>query len=91
LQSLCLQQKGRLFCFCTRHDEGPHEQVVSIANTAAVNGSDLGDGIAIFTQVHSHSITPNEVYAHAGVLGQGDVGRIGVESEGVLQKYQIPC
>ena len=44
-----------------------------------------------FAQNHGYSITSNEIYAHAGVLGQGDVGRIGVVSGGVLQKYQIPC
>ena len=68
-----------------------HREVISIVNAATANGSDLGDGIATFTQNHGYSITSNEVYAHAGVLGQGDVGRIGVVSGGVLQKYQIPC
>ena len=42
-----------------------------------------------YTQNHGYSITSNEVYAHAGVLGQGDVGRIGVVSGGGLQKYQV--
>ena len=72
-------------------DDDLQEAVVLIISTATANGSGLGDGIATFIQIHGYSITSNEVYAHAGVLGQGDVGRIGVVSGGGLQKYQIPC
>ena len=48
------------------------EQVMSIINTATVNGSGMGEGIATLAKTHGFTITSDEVYAHAEFLGQGD-------------------
>ena len=52
-------------------DDDLQEQVISIINTAAANGSGLGDGIATLAKNHGYTITSEEVYAHADFLGQG--------------------
>ena len=55
-------------------DDDLQEQVMSIVNTAAANGSGLGDGIATLAKNHGYTITAEEVYAHADFLGQdGDL------------------
>ena len=55
-------------------DEDLEEQVISIVNTATVNGSGLGDGIAPLAKTHDYTITSDEVYAHAEFLDQdGDL------------------
>ena len=55
-------------------DDDLQEQVISIVNTAAANGSGLGDGIATLAKNHSYTITSEEVYAHQDFLGQdGDL------------------
>ena len=55
-------------------DDDLQEQVISIVNTAAANGSGLGDGIATLAKNHGYTITSEEVYAHADFLGQdGDL------------------
>ena len=38
---------------------------------------------------HGGGKAENEVYAHAGVLGQGDVGRIGVVSGGASRNTRF--
>ena len=45
------------------------EQVIAIVNTAAANGSGLGDGIATLAKNHGYTITSEEVYEHADFLG----------------------
>ena len=52
-------------------DDDLQEQVISIVNAAAANGSGLGDGIATLAKNHGYTITSEEVYAHADFLGQG--------------------
>ena len=55
-------------------DDDLEEQVISIVNTAAANGSGLGDGITTLAKNHGYTITSEEVYAHADFLGQdGDL------------------
>ena len=55
-------------------DDDLQEQVISIVNTAAANGSGLGDGIATLAKNHGYTITSDEVYAHQDFLGQdGDL------------------
>ena len=55
-------------------DDDLQEQVISIVNTAAANGSGLGDGIATLAKNHGYTITSEEVYANADFLGQdGDL------------------
>ena len=55
-------------------DDDLQEQVISIVNTAAANGSGLGDGIASLAKNHGYTITSEEVYAHQDFLGQdGDL------------------
>jgi predicted ribosomally synthesized peptide with nif11-like leader len=55
-------------------DDDLQEQVMSIVNTAAANGSGLGDGIATLAKNHGYTITSEEVYAHQDFLGQdGDL------------------
>ena len=50
------------------------DEVMSIINTAAANGSGLGDGIATLAKNHGYTITSEEVYAHQDFLGQdGDL------------------
>ena len=50
------------------------DEVMSIINTATVNGSGMGDGIATLAKNHGYTITSDEVYAHADFLGQdGDL------------------
>ena len=51
-------------------DDGLQEQVMSIVNTAAANGSGLGDGIATLAKNHGYTISSEEVYKHADFLGQ---------------------
>ena len=53
-------------------DDDLQEQVISIINTATAKGSGLGDGIATLAKTHGFTITPDEVYAHQDLLGQGD-------------------
>ena len=48
------------------------DEVMSIINTATINGSGLGDGIATLAKNHGFTITSDEVYAHQDFLGQGD-------------------
>jgi len=55
-------------------DDDLQDEVMSIINTAAANGSGLGDGIATLAKNHGYTITSEEVYAHADFLGQdGDL------------------
>ena len=55
-------------------DDDLQEQVISIVNTAAANGSGLGDGIATLAKNHGYTFTSEEVYAHQDFLGQdGDL------------------
>ena len=55
-------------------DDDLQEQVISIVNPAAANGSGLGDGIATLAKNHGYTITSEEVYEHADFLGQdGDL------------------
>ncbi|MDP6725575.1 MAG: hypothetical protein QF536_10360 [Arenicellales bacterium] len=55
-------------------DDDLQEQVISIINTATINGSGLGDGIATLGMKHNYFFTSEEVYAHADFLGQdGDL------------------
>jgi len=50
------------------------DEVMSIINTATINGAGLGDGIATLAKNHGYTITSDEVYAHADFLGQdGDL------------------
>ena len=50
------------------------DEVMSIINTATINGAGLGDGIATLAKNHGYTITSEEVYAHADFLGQdGDL------------------
>ena len=50
------------------------DEVMSIINTATINGSGLGDGIATLAKTHGYTTTSEEVYAHADFLGQdGDL------------------
>ena len=50
------------------------DEVMSIINTALINGSGLGDGIATLAKNHGYTITSEEVYAHQDFLGQdGDL------------------
>ena len=69
-------------------DDDLQEQVISIVNTAAANGSGLGDGIATLAKNHGYTITSDEVYAHQDFLGQdGDLTDFELEliSGGQLQ------
>jgi hypothetical protein len=55
-------------------DEDLQKQVISIVNTATANGAILDDGIATLTKTHGYTITSDEVYANADLLGQdGDL------------------
>ena len=55
-------------------DDDLQDEVMSIINTATINGSGLGDGIATLAKNHGYTITSEEVYAHADFLGQdGDL------------------
>jgi hypothetical protein len=55
-------------------DEDLQEAVISIINTATINGSGLGDGIATLGMKHNYFFTSEEVYAHQDFLGQdGDL------------------
>jgi len=83
--------KREIFCFCARDNQGPQDTSHLDRKYCASQWFRPGDGIATFTQNHGYSITSDDVYAHAGVLGQGDVGRVGAVSGGDLQKYQSPC
>ena len=50
------------------------DEVMSIINTATINGSGLGDGIATLGMKHNYFFTSEEVYAHQDFLGQdGDL------------------
>ena len=50
------------------------DEVMSIINTATINGSGMGDGIATLAKTHGYTITSEEVYAHQDFLGQdGDL------------------
>ena len=48
------------------------DEVMSIINTATINGSGLGDGIATLGMKHNYFFTSEEVYAHQDFLGKGD-------------------
>tara|TARA_B100000700_G_C14625561_1_gene660273 strand:- start:426 stop:686 length:261 start_codon:yes stop_codon:yes gene_type:complete len=52
-------------------DDDLQEQVMSIINTATINGSGLGDGIATLGMKHNYFFTSEEVYAHQDFLGEG--------------------
>ncbi len=55
-------------------DDDLQEAVISIINTATINGSGLGDGIATLGMKHNYFFTSEEVYAHQDFLGQdGDL------------------
>ena len=55
-------------------DDDLQDEVMSIINTATINGSGLGDGIATLGMKHNYYFTSEEVYAHADFLGQdGDL------------------
>ena len=55
-------------------DDDLQDEVMSIINTATINGSGLGDGIATLAKNHGYTITSEEVYQHADFLGQdGDL------------------
>ena len=55
-------------------DDDLQDEVMSIINTATINGAGLGDGIATLAKNHGYTITSDEVYAHADFLGQdGDL------------------
>ena len=50
------------------------DEVMSIINTATINGAGLGDGITTLAKTHGFTITSEEVYAHQDFLGQdGDL------------------
>ena len=64
------------------------DEVMSILNTATINGSGLGDGIATLGMKHNYFFTSEEVYEHADFLGQdGDLTDFELEliSGGQLQ------
>ena len=64
----------RSFRDAVLEDDDLQEQVISIINTATINGSGLGDGIATLGMKHNYFFTSEEVYAHADFLGQdGDL------------------
>ena len=52
-------------------NEELQEQVMSIFTAATAIGSGLGDGIATLGMKHGYFFTPEEVYEHADILGQG--------------------
>ena len=55
-------------------DEDLQEAVISIINTATINGSGLADGIATLGMKHNYFFTSEEGYAHQDFLGQdGDL------------------
>ena len=55
-------------------DDDLQDEVMSIINTATINGSGLGDGIATLGMKHNYYFTAEEVYAHQDFLGQdGDL------------------
>ena len=55
-------------------DDDLQDEVMSIINTAMINGSGLGDGIATLGMKHNYFFTSEEVYSHADFLGQdGDL------------------
>ena len=55
-------------------DDDLQEQAISIINTATINGSGLGDGIATLSMKHNYYFTSEEVYSHQHFLGQdGDL------------------
>ena len=57
-----------------QENEDLQEAVISIINTATINGSGLGDGIATLGMKHNYYFTAEEVYAHQDFLGQdGDL------------------
>ena len=73
-------------------DDDLQEQVISIVNTAAANGSGLGDGIATLAKNHGYTITSEEVYAHADFLGQdGDLTDFELEMVSGGQHHKGGC
>jgi len=52
-------------------DEDLQDEVMSVVMTATRNGSGLGDGIATLGMKHNYFFTPEEVYEHTDILGQG--------------------
>ena len=73
-------------------DDDLQEQVISIVNTAAANGSGLGDGIASLAKNHGYTITSEEVYAHADFLGQdGDLTDFELEMISGGQHHRGGC
>jgi hypothetical protein len=52
-------------------DDDLQDEVMSVVMTATRNGSGLGDGIATLGMKHNYFFTPEEVYAHSDLLGQG--------------------
>ena len=73
-------------------DDDLQEQVISIVNTAAANGSGLGDVIATLAKNHGYTITSEEVYAHADFLGQdGDLTDFELELISGGQPRGAPC
>ena len=73
-------------------DEDLQEAVISIINTAAANGSGMGDGIATLAKNHGYTITSDEVYAHQDFLGQdGDLTDFELEMISGGNHYQGGC
>ena len=73
-------------------DDDLQEQVISIVNTAAANGSGMGDGIATLAKNHGYTITSEEVYAHQDFLGQdGDLTDFELELISGGQERRAPC
>ena len=73
-------------------DDDLQEQVISIVNTAAANGSGLGDGIASLAKNHGYTITSEEVYAHQDFLGQdGDLTDFELEMISGGQHHKGGC
>ena len=73
-------------------DDDLQEQVISIVNTAAANGSGLGDGIATLAKNHGYTITSEEVYAHQDFLGQdGDLTDFELEMISGGQHHKGGC
>ena len=55
-------------------DEDLQEQVISIVNTATVNGSGLEENIVTLAKNHGFTVTKDDVTQHADFLGQdGDL------------------
>ena len=73
-------------------DEDLQEQVISIVNTATVNGAGLEENIVILAKNHGYSVTEDEVTQHADFLGQdGDLTDFELEMISGGNHYQGGC